>query len=262
MRNKNSFFIVCTLLALVQTALIQVSMADVGDSNLQEKSNWPSPVDDSETYGALLADLLEYTPSGRSGALQWDLVGWRGKDYNRFWFKSEGKQSTNLSNGGVGEIQALYGKMVAPFFDLQGGLAYDRLWGTPNHSASRLQAVLSLTGLSPYSFELEPVLLVSEKGDISMRFTGAKDFLFTQRLILQFRVEANAGLQSVPSFGIGSGLNDLSTGFRLRYEIKRELAPYLGVTWNTLFGDTQRFEDRAGPDVKGMNIVAGLRAWY
>ena len=236
--------------------------ADSKPPNPKPELEWPSPVNDSEIYGVLLADILEYNSSGRSGALEWDLMGWRGGDTHRFWFKSEGEQSGSLQNGGIGDIQALYGRMISPFFDLQVGLELDGIWGGSNHSASRVRGVLSLQGLVPYSFDVEPILFISQTGDISFRFTAFREFLITQRMILQFRLETNAAVQSVERFGIGSGFNDLTLGMRIRYELSREIAPYLGMTWSALLNDRSNFEKQAGPDVQGVAFVAGVRAWY
>jgi copper resistance protein B len=255
---RNTLITLLLSLFVVHFAFAQV---DPTPSTLKPNSDWPSPVDDSEIYGFFLADLFEYNTSGRAGALEWDFMGWRGGDYNRFWFKSEGEQSGSLLTGGIGDVQALYGRMIAPFFDLQAGVEYYRFWGT-NHSAGRFQAVLGLQGLSPYSFEIEPIMFISQAGDVSFRFTASQDFLFTQRAILQFRFETNAAIQSVEQFGIGSGFNDLTLGMRLRYEFRRELAPYIGVTWSALFGGRSSFEQNAGPDVQGVAFVAGIRAWY
>lgn len=225
------------------------------------QSGWPSPVEDSRTHGFFLADLLEYNSSSPGGALEWDLLGWRGGDYDRFWFKSSGLQRGTVSDGGTGEVQALFGHLIAPFFDLQAGVSYQRHWGR-HPSASRFQGVLSLQGLAPYSFEIEPVLFISQSGDVSVRFTAAQDLLLTQRGIVQFRFEINAALQKVEAFDIGSGVNDLSLGLRLRYEFLRELAPYVGLAWNPRFGESSSFQEQGGPELSGFAIVAGLRAWY
>jgi copper resistance protein B len=230
--------------------------------NLDGGEAWPSPVMDSETYGLFLADLLEYEPSsssGESGNINWDLLAWRGGDISRIWFKSEGRQNATLNRGGEGDVRLLYGHLISPFFDVQAGVRYERGWG--RDAASRFQAVLSLQGLAPYSFDIEPELYISNRGEVSFRFTAEQDFLFTQRLILQPRLETGVSLQSVPSFGEGAGLNDLTLGARLRYEFWREFAPYVGVSWENQFGGTADFSRRAGRSVRSLSAVAGLRVW-
>ncbi len=229
--------------------------------SLERPEDWPSPVMDNEIHSFFLADLLEYNPSGTAGALEWDLLGWVGGDYHRIWLRSEGTQRGRLSDGGIGDIELLYGRMISAFFDLQAGIAHERLWGQ-GRQASRFQGVLSLEGLAPYSFEVEPALFVSQKGDISARFTASQDFLLTQRTIMQLRIETNAAIQEVEEFGVGSGFNDLSLGLRLRYEFRREVAPYVGLTWNTQFGEEAQFQQSGGPEVSGLALVGGVRAWF
>ena len=230
-------------------------------ANVSINLDWPSPVSDSETYGYLLLERLEYNPNATSGAIQWDLAGWRGGDYDRFWFKSEGLQSGSLNGGGIGDIQALFGRLIAPFFDFQIGLNYEQAWGL-NRSASRFQGVLGLQGISPYSFELEPILFVSQSGNISVRVTASRDVILTQRAIVQFRLETQAAIQRVPDFGVEPGFNDLALGIRLRYEFRREVAPYVGVNWNAPLNQNSVFSSNSGPDISGLALVAGIRAWY
>ena len=62
--------------------------------------------------------------------------------------------------------------------------------------------------------------------------------------------------------GRGAGLRTLETGLRLRYEIKREIAPYIGVVWNKTFGDTADLARVASDTAQGSRVVAGVRLWY
>ncbi len=126
----------------------------------------------------------------------------------------------------------------------------------------RVQAVIGLQGLAPYWFELEPSVFVSQDGDVSARLTATYDMFVTQRLIAEPRIEANAALQDVPDFGVGSGLNDLELGFRLRYELRREYAPYLGVNWVRRFAGAADLARQAGEAVSDVSLVGGIRAWF
>ena len=180
-----------------------------------ERSRWPSPTADSETYGYLLFDNFEYQSGSGPDALRWDVLGWRGGDVHRFWFKSEGRQNISLNRGSEYEVQALYGKLIAPFFDLQAGLRFDKRIERDS-KPTRLYAVLGLQGLAPYRFDIEPTLFLSQKGKLSGRFTGTYDVLLSQRLILQPRLETNFALQKDEEIGTGAGFNDVEAGFRLR----------------------------------------------
>jgi copper resistance protein B len=256
--------ILVAVLAAAPISTLEVHADEIVQPNLSTNSDWPSPVSDSETYGLFLLDLLEYSPKKdrdtTSGILEWDLLAWRGGDYNRFWLKSEGGQSDVLSRGGNGDLRLLYGRMIWPFFDFQTGLRYAQAWGS--EQASRFYGVLSLQGLAPYSYEIEPELFISQKGQVSFHFTTEQDFLMTQRAILQFRLETSLATSSDEALGVGSGFNDLSLGLRLRYELKREFAPYVGISWNALFGETDRLASQAASRSNPFTAMIGIRAWY
>lgn len=228
--------------------------------NVAARKDFPEPVADNEIYSFVLFDLLEYESNGGAGNLRWDMVGWRGTDYNRFWFKSEGRQSFGSKTGEI-ELQALYGRLIAPFYDLQIGLRVDNRWRR-GRNASRVLAVVGLQGLAPYRFEIEPALFISYKGDVSARLTATKDFLLTQKAVLQGRFETNVAAQKVEKFGIGSGLNDVGLGLRLRYEIRREFAPYIGVSWRKSFGQTADLARLEGEATNRISIVGGARMWF
>lgn len=208
------------------------------------------------TYSQVMFDIAEYqVRDGRDG-FRWSAEGWFGGDINRFVIKSEG-------SGGFGEgvddaeIQALYSRAIGPYFNLQTGVRYDI---EPN--PSRTYATIGFEGLAPYWFEVEGALFLSDKGDVLGRLEGYYDQRITQRLILQPRAEFNLAAQDVPENGIGSGLSDLELGLRLRYEIAREFAPYVGVSWDRKLGDTADFARAAGEDPSSTSFVLGVRAWF
>lgn len=225
---------------------------------------WPAAASaqllDEKIYTFALFELAEYRPNEDGNPVAWDMVGWVGGDYTRFWFKSEGEAATAEAKGEV-EVQALYGRLIAPYWDLQAGLRADVRYGEGAERV-RVLATIGLQGLAPYWFELEPALSVSHDGDLSARLTATYDMFLTQRLIGQPRVEANAALQEVPDFRVGSGLNDLELGFRLRYELRREYAPYLGVNWVRRFAGTADLARQAGEAVSDVSLVGGVRIWF
>ncbi|MEQ9586650.1 MAG: copper resistance protein B [Parvibaculaceae bacterium] len=225
-----------------------------------EESGWPEPVEDNLPFGMLIADQFEYRDNDGADALRWDVQGWYGTDTNKLWVKFEGDDETSSSAGEL-EIQALYSRMIAPFWDLQVGLRHDRVYG-PGPDLDRSFAVLGVQGLAPYRFEVEPALFVSDDGDVSARLVATYDLLFSQRLILQPRFESNIAANSAPEFGVGSGLNDVQLGLRLRYEFRRELAPYIGVSWQRQFGNTADMTRAEGGDVDNLAFVAGVRFWF
>ena len=229
--------------------------------NLSEQKDWPDPVADRATFGFLLFDNAEFQRAGGPNALRWDMFGWRGGDVHRFWFKSEGRQTSSSSQGSEYEVQALYSRLVAPFFDLQAGVRYDQRVRRGSDPA-RVYAVVGLQGLSPYRFEIEPALFVSQQGQVSGRLTASYDVLLSQRLILQPRLETNVAVQKDEEIGIGAGWNDAELGVRLRYEVRREFAPYVGLTWKESFSATHRLTVQEGGDPGHVVIAVGARMWF
>lgn len=221
----------------------------------------PSPVADRAIVGYLLLDQLEYRANEGADTFNWEAEGWLGGDYNKLWLKSEGEQEVSGGDGGEAEGQVLYARLIAPFWYAQAGLRYDRLWGGVA-DPSRAFGVLGVEGLAPYLFDVQPALFVSQDGDLSARLEAETDLLLTQRLILQPRVEVEAAAQQVEKFGVGSGLNDVELGLRLRYEIVRKLAPYVGVNWTRLFGDTRDFAREEGDQASDVAFLAGVRLWW
>ncbi len=228
--------------------------------NQFDRANWPQPVEDSMFHSLTLIDYLDYRGSDET-SVAWDIINWSGGDTQRIWIKSEGGKKTTYPNTGETDFQVLYGQLLSSYFDAQIGFRYEQLWGL-KENPNRFFTVVGIQGLAIYSFELDTALFLSQSGDLSGRLTASEDFLFTQRLISQFRIEANAGLQKVEKYNVGSGLNDITLGFRLRYEIRRELAPYLGYSWTKRFGDSADFSTRDGLTTVDSNIVTGIRMWF
>lgn len=228
--------------------------------NLSEPG-WPEPVADDARYASFLSDLLEGQRIAGVNAARWDFLGWYGGDTRRLWFRSEGVVYPSGDPGGEADVQVLYGTLVLPFFDLQiGGRVeqhYER--GT---SPVRVFAVVGLQGLSPGRFEVEPALFLSNKGKVSGRFTASVDLYQTQRLVLQPRFETEIAAQQDEEFGVERGISDAELGLRLRYEIRREYAPYVGVSYRQSFGATRNRVEREGGTPNEVQFVFGVRTWF
>jgi copper resistance protein B len=222
---------------------------------------WPKPVEDSQRFGSLLVDKLEYQVAERADILNWDVTGWYGGDYNRLWLKSEGGWRTSGERGGEAQVQALYGRLIAPFWDLQAGLRYDQFSGA-GFDRSRGFAVIGLEGLAPGWFEFEAALFISQDGDVSVNLTAYYDMLLSQRFVLQPRVDFDAAVQSAEKFGVGEGLNSVGLSLRLRYEITRAFAPYIGVQWLRRFGETADISQLGGGRAENIAVVFGVRLWF
>ena len=152
-------------------------------------------------------------------------------------------------------------RLISPFFYFQVGGRYQRV--SDNRSDhSRGFGVLGVQGLAPYWFDIEPALFISQDGDVSARLEAEYELLLTQRLIAQPRLEVNVAAQEVKKFGVGKGFNDVELGLRLRYEIRRQFAPYIGVSWTRLLGDTVDLARQEGSQVDNLAFVVGVRIWY
>lgn len=210
------------------------------------------------TFHQIMFNLAEYRArQGRDG-YHWDGEAFVGGDVDRLWLKSEGEGEGAFGERlGSAEVQALYSHAIGPYFNLQAGVRQDFGRG-PN----RTYATVGFEGLAPYMFEVEGALFLSTKGDLLGRFEGYYDQRITQRLILQPRVELNLAAQDVPENRIGSGLTDAELGLRLRYEITRRFAPYVGVTHEAKTGRTADFARADGEDPTTTSFVAGLRIWF
>tara|TARA_B100000508_G_scaffold132413_1_gene121333 strand:- start:456 stop:1301 length:846 start_codon:yes stop_codon:yes gene_type:complete len=216
---------------------------------------------DEITLKKIIIDQFEYRDNDKgNNTLRWDTQGWYGRDYDKFWFKFEGEDEVNTNNGDL-ELQTLYSRSVAAFWDLQIGARYDRQYGGGSNN-DQFFAVLGVQGLAPYWFEMEPALFIRDDGDVSARLVSTYDMRFTQRLILQPRLEMNASASEDRNLGIGKGINDLQLGTRLRYEIKREFAPYIGFEWQKQFGDTADFSRAEGNSIDNTAVVAGIKLWF
>ena len=218
------------------------------------------PIHDDRLYNFTLFDLLEYRPRGSDSDVRWDIESWRGRDYRRFVFKTEGERST-IGNDYNADLQFLASRLTKPYTELQYGL---RVQARQFNGANvvRPEAVIGLEARVPYNYGIETALYLDPKGKLSGDFTATKDILITQRLVLQGRLEGAAGVQEVERFGFGSGLRSLETGLRLRYEIKREFAPYIGISYGKNFGGTANIIQRNGGETSQVRFVAGVRAWF
>ena len=230
-------------------------------SAVEDRTGWPQPTGDDAPNTFILLDLLEYQESHASGTIRWDFYGWYGGDEKRVWIKTEGTQSTARGGGGDAEAQLLYGQLISPFFDAQAGVRLRHRSG-PGQNVTRTYASIGLQGLAPYRYELEPTIFISERGQVSARVTATYDQLLSQRLILQPRLEINIAAQPDRPFGTGAGLTDTELGARLRYELRRELAPYVGVTWKERYGETKRLARADGEPGSLISFVVGVRIWF
>jgi copper resistance protein B len=200
-------------------------------------------------------DQFELRDADDGTPFVWEGYGWVGRDLNKLWVKTEGERVHGETE--EAELQLLYGHAVHPYWDLQVGWRRDI-----RPEPTRDWLAIGAMGLAPYWFEVDAALFLGNEGRTSARLSAEYELLFTQRLVLTPEVEVNLYGKDDPEIGVGSGLSDMELGLRLRYEIRREFAPYIGVSWIQKFGGTADIARAEGEPTSDLQWVAGVRAWF
>ena len=203
----------------------------------------------------VMIDQLEVRGGDSPNPVVLDGQAWIGHDLNKLWIKADASHVDG--NTEEAEVQALYSKAVAPFWDLQVGARRDI-----KPSPSRNWLVLGAQGLAPYFFDVETAFFVGESGRTALRFKADYEMLFTQHLILTPEMTVNLYGKNDPETATGAGLSDSEIGLRLRYEIRREIAPYIGVNWTRKYGNSADFARADGEHTGEARWVAGFRFWF
>jgi len=210
---------------------------------------------DQSSFGSLLVDRLEAVRTRDRTTGQYELQARYGRDYDRIVLKAEGEVVDGRAEEARTEL--LWGHAVATYWDTQLGVRYDSGTGP-----DRGWLAFGIQGLAPYWFEVDVTAYVGDEGRTALRLEVDYELLLTQKLILQPRLEANLYGKQDAERALGSGLSDLTAGIRLRYEIRREFAPYVGVEWANKYGATADYARADGEDSRETRVVAGLRFWY
>lgn len=243
----------CHWPAALMLAIAALFSPGTAAAQTSEAAPYGSPIADETVWLHAVLDQFEGR-LGASDALRWEGEAWTGTDSDRLWLRSEGE----FENRKVfdGQQEAFYDTPLSAYFDLQAGLRYDldsrpgRVWGA-----------VGVEGLSQYFFHISATAYASDTGHYAVKFLGTYDLLLTQRLILQPEAEVNIYSKSDPARLIISGVSELDTGLRLRYEITRKFAPYIGVAYE------RRFAGRSGLLASGetpaqLRFAVGLRSWF
>lgn len=210
---------------------------------------------DEHNFRSILIDNFEVSRINGETVVPYDIEAWYGRNYERAVLKAEGEfESGDLAEA---RTELLWGHAFAAYWDTQVGVRHDTGQG-PN----RTWLAAGIEGLAPYWFDLEVTAYVGESSRTALRVDASYDMLITQRLILEPSFEANFYGRADRERGLGSGLSDVSFGLRLRYEIRRELAPYVGLEWSDQYGGTEELTRAANGDPSDTRLTAGLRFWF
>jgi copper resistance protein B len=200
----------------------------------------------------VLLDRLEWTHTRGGSGQALDAQAWFGGDIDKLWLKLDGERSGGKL--GATRTEALWNHAISTYWGLQTGVRHDF-----GDGPSRNWLALGVQGLAPYWFDVQATAYVGQQGRTALRFEPEYDLLLTQRLILQPNAKVNLYGKNDPERGIGSGLSDMEAGLRLRYELSRKFAPYIGVVYNRKFGTTAQY---AGKPASETRFVAGVRIWF
>ena len=225
-------------------------MPDVSEQRMIELMQ----MEDDAPYGMILLDQSEWRETDNEDAQAWQLQAYYGTDYNKLWFETEGER---VEGDQSGRAELLWDRIISPWWSIQSGVRHDFSEGP-----SRTWAAIGLQGLAPYFFEVDAAFYVGEQGRTAARFSADYDMLITQRWVLQPEIELQLYGKDDTANGLGSGLADAELGIRLRYESRREFAPYIGIHWERKFGETADLSRASGEDVDELSFVAGFRAWF
>lgn len=212
-------------------------------------------MDDRESFGKLAFDELDLSRADRQTLLSWDSYAWYGNDDAKLWLKSAGERQED--HPAQGDLEAFYDRVIGRWWNLQAGVRHDF-----GDGPSRDWLALGVQGLAPYFFDIEATAYLGEQGRAALRLAADYELLLTQRLILRPSLELDAYSKDDPQNGIASGLSSAELGLRLRYEIRREFAPYVGVAWDKRFGDSANLVRASGEDASEVRWLAGVRFWF
>ncbi|MBX3711470.1 MAG: copper resistance protein B [Lysobacter sp.] len=200
-------------------------------------------------------DRLEAWDADHGTGLHWEAEGWIGTDTDRLWLRSAGEREDGSTHSA--DLELLYGRSISPWWDVVAGVRHDFKPGD-----GRSFAAIGVMGLAPQKFEVEATLYAGEGGQTAFVFEAERELLLTNRLILQPVLEVEFHGRTERARGIGSGLGSIEAGLRLRYEITRRFAPYVGIVRERAFGTTAELRRDAGEGVDETRVVVGVRTWF
>jgi len=197
----------------------------------------------------LLMDKFEVL-NNDDNSREWEGSFYVGYDLDKLYIYSQGAATSDGLEWSQNEF--VYSRAIAPFWDVQAGVAYDK-----KSDASKTWGEIAIAGLAPYFFEARAALLFNIDGNVGVRLEAEYEALITQKLILTPSLEADFYSKDDPVMQRGSGLSVMGAGLRLRYEIVREFAPYIGVIWEKTFGNTRDYNP-----IDETALLAGIRFWF
>lgn len=206
-------------------------------------------------HSRVLFNRLEAQDGAHGSGQAWEASAWIGGDTQRVWLRSEGERAGGTTH--AADLEVLYGHSVDAWWDVLAGVRHAFAPGDAD-----TWVAFGVQGMAPYRFEVSATGYVGKGGRTAASVEVEYDLLLTNRLVLQPLVEASLHGQTDAARGIGSGLSSVEAGVRMRYEVTRRFAPYLGYRWSRAYGRTADLREAAGDDVSEDGWVAGIRVWF
>lgn len=229
-------------------AEMSAAFPDLGGMTMQDHMG-------GQHYGKVLLDRLEVQDADAHTATVWDGRANWGSGFDKLWFSSEGEHV-----GGRTEhlkSQLFWGHACSRWWESTLGVRQDG-----GEGPDRTWAAFGVQGLAPYFFDVAATGYIGESGRTALTLEAEYELLLSNRLILQPRLEINAYGKNDPEKSTGSGISDSEFGLRLRYEIRREFAPFIGLEWTRKYGNTAEMAQNANAPTSDTRAVAGLRIWF
>jgi copper resistance protein B len=212
-------------------------------------------MDDNPLQVMVLVDQLEWQGAEEGSALAWDVHAWAGNDDRRVLLRAEGEHVDGEAE--ENRLELLWWQPLTSRWNLVAGLRQDL-----EPASARTYAAVGVEGLAPGWVHVDATAYAGEGGQTGIALKAGPELLLTNRLILAPLAELDAWGRDDAANGIGNGLARITLGLRLRYEIRRKFAPYVGVEWAGKLGDTAELAREADESVRDARWLAGLRAWF
>jgi copper resistance protein B len=212
-------------------------------------------MDDRKKFGKVMLDRIEWRDGEDGSEYAWDASAWYGGDFHKAWLATEGERGAGTTHHS--RLELGWDRIVSAWWSVRAGVRHD---GGEGPSREWLGA--GFAGLAPGFIETEASVYLGEDGRTALRLKFERDVLFTQRWVLQPELELDAYGKDDPGRLIGAGLSEVSFGLRLRHELRREFAPYIGIAWSWKPGESGDLAEAAGGRDSEFTALAGLRAWF
>ena len=225
----------------------------VADESMSARPGWPPPMHEPPPILMIDGDRLEAGFGDGEEAWAWDLGAWYGDGRTRWRVETEGEAGFG-ERPDESDVELTFARLFHPFWEWQVGVRHS------TEPVSGTDLVLGIEGVAPWMIEIDAALYAGESGGVELGFEAEHDLYLAQRTILQSRFEFEAATDSRAE--AGSGVRETALGLRLRHELRREFAPYLGVEWDRRWGRTADLARTAGESASEIVWLAGVRFWF